>query len=105
MDNVLLLASNDYSNLFVVCLGLGTVFAGLIAIIIICKLIGLFCNIGNKQKPDTSITTNSEPVKTTEKVEIPNRRETVAAIAAAVAEDLGTDVSAIRILSIEKINS
>ena len=35
--------------------------------------------------------------------EIPDRQEFVAAVSAAIAEELGTDVSAIRILSIKRM--
>ena len=35
---------------------------------------------------------------------IPNRQELIAAVSAALAEELGTDVSAIRILSFKKLS-
>ncbi len=96
------------NNLFVVVMGIGTVFAGLIAIIILCKIIGWCCQLGSKKQDNqdigiTDAPATPAPAAPARKVEIPNRRETVAAIAAAIAEDLGTDISAIRILSIERI--
>lgn len=96
------------NNLFVVLLGIGTVFIGLICIILLCKVISLLCQFGNKdEKTNTSdipAAPTTAPVSNrSAKAVIPNRRETVAAIAAAIAEDLGTDVSAIRILSIEQL--
>lgn len=96
------------NNLFVVLLGIGTVFIGLICIILLCKVISLLCQFGNKGKntnvSDTAAVPTTAPASSSPvKAVIPNRRETVAAIAAAIAEDLGTDVSAIRILSIEQL--
>ena len=44
------------------------------------------------------------PVATTQEEPIENREELLAAISAALAEELGTDVSAIRILSFKKVN-
>ena len=90
----------EQNNVFVVLMGIGTVFAGLISLIVICKLMGLFF----------SGTSNSgkEPVKSAPAApvaaqEIPNRQEMVAAISAVLAEELGTDVSAIRIHSIKRV--
>ena len=86
-------------NWFVVGMGIMTVFLGLICIIILCKLIGLFCNIGKSgDKPQgvAIITdTQSKPIE--------NRQEIIAAVSCALAEELGKDVSAIRILSFKKL--
>ncbi len=40
----------EYSNLFVVLFGIGTVFIGLICIIILITVIGYFCNLPQKKK-------------------------------------------------------
>lgn len=93
----------DYPNYFVVLLGLGTVFVGLIVIIMICKAIGFFCNISKKESKEDLSGKSNQTDNIPEKVQIPNHRETVAAIAAAIAEDTGNEISAIRILSIEKL--
>ena len=73
--------------LSVAATGMGTVFIGLICLVGVCKLIGF---IGIKKK-------DAVPQ------EIPNRQELLAAVAAAVAEELGEDVRAIRITSIRRI--
>lgn len=83
---------------FVVVIGVSVVFIGLICLVILCKFVGLFCNIGSKkdEKPVSNKNTNiAQPIE--------NRQEIVAAVSAAVAEELGTDVGAIRILSFKKI--
>ncbi len=90
----------EQNNLFVVLLGIGTVFVGLIALIIICKLMGLFfAGTNNVDAPAKSAPAVSAPVSQ----EIPNRQELVAAVSAVLAEELGTDVSAIRIHSIKRV--
>lgn len=92
--------ATEANNAFVVLLGLGTVFVGLIALIIICKLMGLFFSgTNNVDAPAKSAPVASAPAAQ----EIPNRQEMVAAISAVLAEELGTDVSAIRIHSIKRV--
>ena len=90
----------EQNNAFVVLLGIGTVFVGLIALIIICKLMGMFfAGTNNVDAPVKAAPVASAPVAQ----EIPNRQEMVAAISAVLAEELGTDVSAIRIHSIKRV--
>lgn len=88
------------SNAFVCAMGMGTVFVGLICLIIICKIVGFFCNIGKKEQ-----TAAAPAVVAALAVadSIPNKQELIAAVSAAVAEELGTDVSAIRITSFKKL--
>ena len=92
----------SFTNTFVVLMGLSTVFLGLICIIILCKLVSLFCNLfgSNTTKPNEA----SSPISsTTKSSNIENRQEMLAAVSAAIAEDLGTDVQAIRIHSVKKL--
>ena len=81
--------------LSVVGIGLGTVFVGLICLVGICKLIGLVC----AKLPDKKEAGKALP----EETDIPNRQEFIAAVSAAIAEELGEDVSAIRITSVKRI--
>lgn len=76
-------------------IGMGTVFVGLICLVGICKLIGLVVS----KLPDKK----GSPKKAPAPAEIPNRQEFVAAVSAALAEELGADVRAIRITSIKRI--
>lgn len=88
------------SNAFVVCMGIGTVFVGLILIIIMCKIVSLFCKLFIKETPAaTPIKSNN----TTKSGTIENRQEIIAAVTAACAEEMGTDVSALRVVSFKKI--
>ena len=80
---------------FVCLMGIATVFAGLICLIILCKIIGAL--VGKEKKPAALVPTPAanQPIE--------NRQEIIAAVSAAVAEELGTDISALRILSFKKI--
>lgn len=85
--------------LFVIALGIGTVFVGLICIIILCKIVSAFCNVGTgkTEKPVEVI----EPAVASQPIQ--NKQEIIAAVSAVIAEELGKDISAIRILSFKKI--
>lgn len=95
--------AKEVSNWFVCALGIGTVFVSLLCLIVLCYVIGLFCrsnaakNKANVAAADIAPTAPSAP-----KV-IPNKQELIAAVSAAVAEELGTDVSAIRITSFKEM--
>lgn len=80
----------EYSSIFVCLMGLGTVFFGLICLILMTMLLGRACGMGKKAPV---LPAAGEP----------NREELAAAISAAVAEELGTDITGIRILSIKKV--
>ncbi len=83
----------EYSNLFVVLMGLGTVFAGLLCIILLVTLMSWVCN---RTAAPAAIPQTAAPVS----VVTPPM---MAAISAAIAEDMGTDISAIRIVSIKRV--
>ena len=87
------------TTLFVCLMGIATVFAGLICLIILCKIIGAFS--GKEKKSATPVAAPAVSPALNQPIE--NRQEIIAAVSAAVAEELGTDVSAIRILSFKKI--
>lgn len=95
-------AKKDPEILQVVVVGIGTVFIGLIAIVLICKIVGLFCKTakgdGDASKPVAQKT--AAPVVN---APIENKGEIVAAVCAVVAEELGTDVSALRVRSFKKL--
>ncbi len=84
------------SNLTVVLMGLGTVFFGLICIIFLCYIMSAIVKLFVKPE-------KKEDVKPEKSDTIQNKGEFVAAISAAIAEDLGKDISAIRITKIKKI--
>ncbi len=89
-------AAGEIPNWFAVTMGIGTVFVGLISIIIICLITGVVC--GNKKEPQTGA--SKPPVKA---VKNEDNREIIAAVCAAAAEEMGADVSALKVISFKKI--
>lgn len=92
-------ALGDTMQLWEVCIvGTAIVFIGLICLIVICSIMGLFFKgaKGKAKEPKQSVAPSA-------KVEIPNRQEFIAAVSAAIAEHMGSDISGIRIVSIKKV--
>lgn len=90
----------ELSNAFVCLMGLGTVFFGLICIILLCMLMSAVCKKFDKPAEAATVI---ESAPTVTKPTITNRQEFIAAVSAVIAEDLSTDVSAIRIVSVKEI--
>lgn len=82
---------------FVCLLGIGIVFIGLLILVGVCSLMGVFF----KNKQDAPKAVAAAPVQ--QAAPIANKQELIAAVSAALAEELGEDVSAIRITSIKRI--
>ena len=87
----------DYSIIFVCLMGIGTVFVGLICLIVLTMLMGRIL----ERAPQPAAV--PAPVPAVSAAPDANREELVAAISAAIAEELGTDISGIRILSMKKV--
>ena len=90
----------EYSNLFVCLMGMGTVFVGLICIVLIVSIMSAIVRKlkGNAAAPAPVAAAPVQPLVNSGK-----KPELIAAIAAAIAEDMGTDISAVRIGSIKKL--
>ncbi len=85
----------------VVVMGVGVVFVGLVLIILICKIMGLFFTGENKaSQPEVAV---APVAKAASNAVIENRGEIIAAVTAVCAEEMGKDVSAIRVVSFKKI--
>ena len=99
----------DYSNLFVCLMGICTVFIGLICIIVLVSVMSNIVRKTDKAMTKADASKNYDPAKATEELIHPSHvpdtltAEIVAAVSAAIAEELGTDVSAIRIVSFKKV--
>ena len=92
----------EISNGLAVGIGLGTVFVGLICLILICYIMSAIVKLfTNGDKKETPAPAAAAPVAT--QPVVANKGEFAAAIACAIAEDLGTDVTGIRIKSIKKL--
>ena len=88
----------QYSNLFVCLMGMGTVFFGLICLIALTTIMGKI--VGGRAVPAAMPAPAAAPVSAAAE---PNRQELVAAVSAAIAEELGTDITGIRIVSLKKL--
>ena len=88
----------QYSNLFVCLMGMGTVFFGLICLIALTTIMGKI--VGGRAVPAVAAPPPAPPAPPAAE---PNRQELVAAVSAAIAEELGTDITGIRIVSMKKL--
>ena len=91
----------EVSSLFVCLMGMGIVFFGLVCIIALCKLMSIVLKTSTSKTE--SVAQSAAAQQPVQETEIPNREEMVAALSAVVAEELGKDVSAIRIVSLKKL--
>lgn len=85
-------------------LGFGTVFVGLICLILIIKLMSVILAAKPvKDKSDAPVGQQaSAPAAAAPEIE--NRGQFIAAVSAAIAAAMGTDVTGLRILSVKKVN-
>ena len=94
----------DYSNLFVCLMGMGTVFFGLICLI---GMTGLMSALGGGQDAPPVSPVSPAPRQAAPAVSAPAGDrpplELLAAVSAALAEDLGTEPAGIRIISMKKV--
>ena len=94
----------EISNGMAIGLGLGTVFAGLIGLILICYIMSSLVRIFSAgEKSQVAAPASAHAAPTQQATNITNKGEFAAAVACAIAEDLGTDVTGIRIKSIKKL--
>lgn len=83
-------------------MGIGTVFFGLICIILLTTAMSAICrSMGDKTPAAPAAAAPAAPAAQVDA--IPNRQAMIAAIAVAVAEEMGTDPAGIRILSVKKL--
>lgn len=89
------------SNGFVCLMGMGTVFVGLICIIVLCVIMSEVCKVF--AKPETHQQKPAAPAASAPNTAIENKQEILAGVCAAIAEDLGTDVNNIKVTSFKKL--
>ena len=86
----------EYGSLFVCLMGMGTVFFGLICLIVLTTIMGKI--VGGRPAPPAPA-----PVAAAPAAQEGNRQEIAAAVSAAIAEELGTSITGIRIVSMKKL--
>ena len=90
----------EVSSALVVGLGMGTVFVGLIAIIVLCYIMSAVVKFFEKgKKPE--VVQNAAPA--VNNAPIQNKQEIVAACSAVIAEELGTEANNIKVKSFKRI--
>ena len=89
-----------YSPLFVTLMGIGTVFFGLICIIVLTTVMGSVLKSKSKPAPAAA---PAAAAPTAPAVNTAKEQEILAAVIAAVTEDLGPSASRMQITSINKI--
>lgn len=90
------------SNWFVVVMGLGTTFIGLICIILLCSILGVLCKALIKEEPKAE-SVSAAPAASGNLPMPENKQEILAAVCAVIAEELGTDVEALKVVSFKRV--
>ena len=98
----------EYSNLFVCLMGICTVFIGLICIILLVSIMsGIIRKTSkdgkNDDVPARAVSANATTVSASPASGGEVTAPLVAAVAAAIAQDMGTDANGLRILSFKKV--
>jgi len=96
-------ANSDIPTWFVVGMGMGIVFIGLVCLIVLISLMGSIMKRVNTKNEAAAAVSRAAAPAVPAAAAIPNRGELVAAISVALAEELGKDVKAIRIHSIKRV--
>ena len=92
-----------YSPLFVALMGIGTVFFGLICIIVLTTVMGSVLKSKSKPAAPAPAAAPKAAAPAASAVNTAKEQEILAAVIAAVTEDLGPSASRMQITSINKI--
>ena len=92
-----------YSPLFVTLMGIGTVFFGLICIIVLTTVMGSVLKSKSKPAAPAPAAAPNAAAPAAPAVNTAKEQEILAAVIAAVTEDLGPSASRMQITSINKI--
>ena len=97
---VTLLAGTEPSVWLVAILGIAVVFVGLVSIVGLVWAMNKLCDRFLNRKPVAAPVASAAPLAN---APIADREEIVAAVCAAVAEEEGVDISALRVVSFKKL--
>ena len=92
-----------YSPLFVTLMGIGTVFFGLVCIIVLTTIMGAVLKSNSKPAAPAPAAAPKAAAPAAPAVNTAKEQEILAAVIAAVTEDLGPSASRMQITSINKI--
>ena len=94
----------ELSNTFVVLLGMGTVFVGLVCIVILCTIMSAVVRGFKKnEQPKTTAAPAPAPASVAAPAPIADRQAIIAASCALIAEELGEDVKNIKVVSFKRV--
>ena len=85
----------NVSPAFVILMGMGVTFVGLTTLILLVTLMGKVCGAMKKPAPVAAPVAEAIPAA--------DKGALIAAVSAAIAEELGTDVNAFRIVSMKRV--
>ncbi len=92
----------ELSNGFVVVMGMGTVFIGLVCIVLICMLMSAVIKMFAKA-PAATPAPVAKPVAKAAALDPKTKAEIIAGACACIAEELGEDASNIKVVSFKQI--
>ena len=93
----------DYPIWLVCVMGMGIVFFGLICIIVLSSVMSAIIRLTEKKKSAADAPSSAHAVPQAAAMSPDEKGRVVAAVSAAIAEELGTGVEAIRITSIKRV--
>ncbi len=88
------------NNGLVCLIGVGTVFVGLVCLVAICYALSRVCRVFFGETPQVKEV--EAPINTVD-TPIENKQEIIAGVCAVIAEELGTDVTNIKVTSFKKV--
>lgn len=89
------------SNAMVIGLGMGTVFVGLICLILICYIMSAICKLFEKPAKEAAAPAAAPAAPANQP--IANKQEVLAACCAVIAEELGTEANNIKVTSFKRV--
>ena len=94
----------ELSNTFVCVMGMGTVFIGLICIVLICNLMSLVIKAFSKNSgAATAVAATTQTSAKAVALDPKTKAEIIAGACACIAEELGEDASNIKVVSFRQI--
>lgn len=90
-------------NIYVVFLGMGTVFVGLICIVLLCMLMSAIVRKLEGVEAGAKASAEAAATPSTAAAPIADRQAIIAASCALIAEELGKDVENIKVVSFRKM--
>lgn len=91
----------EISNAMAIGLGMGTVFVGLICLILICYIMSAICKLFQKPTKGSAAPVAAPAAPASQP--IANKQEALAACCAVIAEELGTEANNIKVTSFKRV--